>query len=107
MLALAGTTPDREVISHRLYRFYDNAAASRSPVIHRLAATVETLWPAIESAITTVYTNSRSEGCNRLAKHQGRNACGFRNTTNQTRRIRWACTREHRRATAKITQVPG
>lgn len=107
LLALAGTNPDREVISHRLYQFYDNAAASTAPEIHRLAATIETWWPAIEAAITTGYTNSRSEGYNRLAKHQGRNAFGFRNTTNQARRIRWACTRQHRRATARIIQVPG
>ena len=107
LLTLAGTNADREVISHRLYQFYDNAAASSSPEMHRLAATVETWWPAVEAAITTGYSNSRSEGYNRLAKHQGRNAFGFRNTTNQTRRIRWACTRQHRRAIAKITQMPG
>ena len=41
------------------------------------------------------------------AKHQGRNAFGFRNTENQRRRIRWACTRQHRRASAKNREVPG
>ncbi|MGB3594208.1 MAG: transposase [Ornithinimicrobium sp.] len=76
LLSLAGTTPDREVISHLLYRFYDNGAASRSPEIHRLAATIETWWPAIEAAITTGHTNSKSEGYNRLPKHHGRNAFG-------------------------------
>jgi transposase len=107
LLALAGTHPDREVISHRLWRFYDQAAESRSPEVHRLAATVEAWWPAIEAAITTGYSNARSEGYNRLAKHQGRNAFGFRNTDNQRRRIRWACTRQHRRATARTTEMPG
>jgi len=108
LLALAGTTPDRELISHRLWRFYDNAAASVSPEIHRLATTIETWWPAIEAAITTGHSNARSEGYNRLAKHQGRNAFGFRNTTNQTRRIRWSCTRQHRRAATAITaEMPG
>ena len=107
LLALAGTHPDREVISHRLWRFYDQAAESRSPEVHRLAATVEAWWSAIEAAITTGYSNARSEGYNRLAKHQGRNAFGFRNTDNQRRRIRWACTRQHRRATATITEMPG
>ncbi len=34
------------------------------------------------------------QGYNRLAKHQGRNAFGFRNVENQRRRIRWACTRQ-------------
>ncbi len=90
-----------------MWRFYDQAASSRSPEVHRLAATVETWWPAIEAAITTGYSNARSEGYNRLAKHQGRNAFGFRNVTNHQRRIRWACTRQHRRATANITEVPG
>lgn len=107
LLALSGTNPDRSVISHRLWLFYDQAAASRSPEIHRLAATVEAWWPAIEAAILTGYSNARSEGYNRLAKHQGRNAFGFRNTDNQRRRIRWACTRQHRRATARITELPG
>jgi len=106
LLDLAGTNPDREVISHRLYKFYDQAAASRTPEVHRLAATIETWWPAIEAGINTGYSNARSEGYNRLAKHQGRNAFGFRNVTNHRRRIRWACTRQHRRATARITQLP-
>ena len=107
LLALSGTDPDRSVISHRLWRFYDQAAHSRSPEAHRLAATIEAWWPALEAAITTGYSNARSEGYNRLAKHQGRNAFGFRNTTNQKRRIRWSCTRQHRRATARITELPG
>lgn len=98
---------DREVISHRLWRFYDHAATSSSPEIHRLAATVETWWPAIEAAITTDYSNARSAGYNRLAKHQGRNALGFRNPDNHRRRIRWACTRQHRRASATVHEMPG
>jgi len=43
---------------------------------------------------------------NRLAKHQGRNAFGFRNPVNQRRRIRWACTRQHRRASAARSTLP-
>lgn len=106
LLALAGTNPDREVISHRLWRFYAQAASSSSPEAHRLAATIEVWWPAVEAAIATGYSNARSEGYNRLAKHQGRNAFGFRNVDNHRRRIRWACTRQHRRATAVITKMP-
>lgn len=98
---------DREAISHRLWRFYEGAAASSSPEIHRLASTVEAWWPAIEAAITTGYSNARSEGYNRLAKHQGRNAFGFRNPDNHRRRIRWACTRQHRRASAIFHELPG
>lgn len=98
---------DREVISHRLYRFYAQAAASDLPEAHRLAETIETWWPAVLAAITTGYTNARSEGYNRLAKHVGRDAFGFRNPSNQRRRIRWACTRQHRRESAKKTALPG
>lgn len=107
LLGLSGTNPDRSVISHRLWLFYDQAAHSASPEVHRLATTIEAWWPAIEAAITTGYSNARSEGYNRLAKHQGRNAFGFRNTDNQQRRIRWSCTRQHRRATATTTELPG
>jgi transposase len=107
LLALAGTHPDRDQIRDRLWRFYDRAAASSSPEVHRLAATIEAWWPAVEAAITTGYSNARSEGYNRLAKHQGRNAFGFRNVDNHRRRIRWACTRQHRRASAVTSEVPG
>ena len=107
LLQLAGTQPDREAISQRLWRFYSQAASSTSPEVHRLAATIEAWWPAVEAAINTGYSNARSEGYNRLAKHQGRNAFGFRNVDNQRRRIRWACTRQHRRASATINETPG
>jgi len=107
LLALSGTNPNRAVIRERLLTFYNRAAASTSPEVHRLAATVEAWWPAIEAAITTDYSNARSEGYNRLAKHEGRNAFGFRNPVNQRRRIRWACTRQYRRQTAKNTVLPG
>lgn len=98
--------PSRGEISHRLWKFHTQAAACDIPAVHRLATTIDTWWPAIEAALLTGYSNARSEGYNRLAKHQGRNAFGFRNTTNQTRRIRWACTRQHRRATASTTEQP-
>lgn len=107
LLALAGTNPNRAVIRERLFTFYNRAATSTAPEVHRLASTVDAWWPAIEAAITTNYSNARSEGYNRLAKHEGRNAFGFRNPVSQRRRIRWACTRQHRRQTAKNTDLPG
>lgn len=106
LLALP-TSADRELISHRLWKFYAAAAASDLPEAHRLAETVEAWWPAIEAAITTGYSNARSEGYNRLAKHVGRDAFGFRNPINQRRRIRWSCTRQHRRLSARQTTLPG
>ena len=107
LLALSGTNPERHLIRERLNTFYTRAATSTAPEVHRLATTIEAWWPAIEAAITTGYSNSRSEGYNRLAKHEGRNAFGFRNPVNQRRRIRWACTRQHRRQAATNTTLPG
>jgi transposase len=107
LLALSGTHPDRALIRKRLFTFYNHAAASTSPQVHRLASTVEAWWPAILAAIVTNYSNARSEGYNRLAKHEGRNAFGFRNPVNQRRRIRWACTRQYRRQAAVNTALPG
>lgn len=46
------------------------------------------------AAIDTQLTNTRSEGYNRVAKHIGRIAFGFRNPDNQRRRIRWAAPAE-------------
>jgi transposase len=107
LLALSGTNPERHLIRTRLDSFYRHAAATDAPEAHRLAATIETWWPAIEAGILTGYSNAKSEGYNRLAKHEGRNAFGFRNPVNQRRRIRWACTRQHRRASAAKTELPG
>ena len=107
LLALAGTHPDRTLICRRLTTFYDHAAASSAPEVHRLAATIDRWWPAVLAGLETGYSNSRSEGYNRLAKHEGRNAFGFRNPVNQRRRIRWACTRQHRREAARNAALPG
>jgi transposase len=101
------TDPERHLIGTRLDSFYQHAAATDAPEAHRLAATVQAWWPDIEAGILTGYSNARSEGYNRLAKHQGRNAFGFRNPINQRRRIRWACTRQHRRASAVSSTLPG
>ena len=54
--------------------------------------------PAGELGIFTGISNGRSEGYNRIVKHVGRIAFGFRNPTNHKRRIRFACTRASRRA---------
>lgn len=94
------------MIRARLEAFSLAAAASRAPETHRLAATVDAWWPAIEAAILTGYTDIRSEGYNRLAMHEGRNAFGFRTPINQRRRTRWACPRQHRRVTALTTTLP-
>ena len=107
LLALAGANPERREISRRLTTFYDHAAASDAPEVHRLATTVDKWWPTVLAGLESGYSNSRSEGYNRLAKHEGRNAFGFRNPVNQPRRIRWACSRQHRREAARKTGLPG
>jgi len=107
LLALAGTNPERHVVRRRLDSFYQHAAGTDAPEAHRLAATIEAWWPAIEAGILTRYSNARSEGYNRLAKHEGRIAFGFRNPVNQRRRIRWSCTRQYRRASAARSTLPG
>jgi len=94
LLALTGSHPDQAEIRTRLWQFYSQAASSFTPEVHRLAATIEAWWPVVEAAITTGYSNARSEGYNRLFE-------------NQRRRIRWACTRQHRRASATTSEVSG
>ncbi len=46
----------------------------------------------------TGITNARTEGYNRLVKQVKRVGCGYRNTDNSMRRIRFHCTRHARRA---------
>ncbi len=102
LLGWAGTDPHRALIRDQLWRLYDQGAASPSPEVHRFAGTVEAWWPAI----TTGYSSARSEGYNRLAKHQARNAFGFRNVDNHRRRVRGNCTRQRRRAPAVLSEMP-
>jgi transposase len=78
---------DRERIRDALWRFYDAAAAADTPETTRLAATIETWWPAILVALTEEVTNARTEGFNRIIKQTKRVACGFRNMDNYQRRI--------------------
>ncbi|WP_415915337.1 ISL3 family transposase [Rhodococcus pyridinivorans] len=87
----------RHEIRDRLYRFYTFCAACRVPEIGKLATTVSAWQEPMILAITTGLSNARSEGYNRIVKHVGRIAFGFRTPENQRRRVRWACTRRSRR----------
>jgi len=82
--------------------FYTFAAACKVPEIRTLATTVDMWQRPIIAAIETGLSNARSEGLNRIVKHIGRIAFGFRNPTNQRRRIRWACTRHTRPVPSRI-----
>ena len=101
-LHAAGHGHDRSLIGHRLWRFYSWCADSQLPEAHRLAATIETWWPAVEAFLATGISNARTEATNRLAKEVSRRACGFRNPTNHQRRVRLHCTRHTRRAPANV-----
>ena len=106
LLSLARTGASRDQIGARLYTFYDWCARADIDELSTLASTVETWWPAIEAFIDTGITNARTEGINRLLKQVKRSACGFRNTDNSHRRIRFHCTRTHRAATAASRSLP-
>ena len=74
----------------------DLGARGGEDEVTRLATTIETWWPAILAFLHTGLTNARTEGYNRLVKQVKRVACGFRNTENSRRRIRFHCTRAQR-----------
>ncbi|NKY21039.1 ISL3 family transposase [Tsukamurella spumae] len=96
LLASARDGADHHEIQARLYQFYTWCADAELPELTRLATTIEAWWPAILAFIDTGITNARTEGMNRLVKQVKRVACGFRNTENSRRRIRFHCTRAQR-----------
>jgi transposase len=98
LLALAGTDPDRNRIWNQLTDFYVHCADSEIHQLRRLAWTVYAWQPSIIEGLKTGISNGRTEGYNRIVKHVGRIAFGFRSTENHKRRIRFACTRSSRRA---------
>ncbi len=105
VLACTMTGGLRYDIATTLYRFYAFCAATKVPEIHDLAETIETRQQPILLAITTGLSNARSEGYNRIVKHVGRVAFGFRNPENQRRRVRWACTRQSRRVPPRARKL--
>jgi transposase len=94
----------RYEITAALDRFYRFCAACKVPEVISFARTIETWQAPILAAVQTGLTNARTEGYNRIVKHVGRIAFGFRNPDNQRRRVRWACTRRSRRVTASRHQ---
>ena len=100
LLALAKTGGVRHDVAHRLFRFNSWCAGSRIPELERLAGTIDTWWPEVLGFLQTGVTNAGTEATNRTVKTAARTAYGFRNLDNQRRRVRFTCTRCHRRATA-------
>ena len=105
VLACTATGGLRYDVAAALYRFYAFCAATAVAEIHDLAETIETWQQPMILAITTGLSNARSEGYNRIVKHVGRIAFGFRNPDNQRRRVRWACTRQSRQAPLRTRQL--
>ena len=95
----------RYEITAALYAFYAFCAACSVPEIGKLAETISAWQEPMILAIQTGLSNARSEGYNRIVKHVGRIAFGFRTPGNQRRRVRWACTRQSRRAPSSARQL--
>ena len=98
-LSTVRTGGDPHLTRHRLHRFLTWCIDSQIPELHTLAATIDTWWPEINAYIHTGITNARTEGYNRLVKQVKRVGCGFRDTENSARRIRFHCTGKQRAAT--------
>jgi transposase len=77
LLATTGPAYSRHQVAHRLHRFLAACADANMPETRRLAATVETWWPAIEGFLELGLTNARTEGYNRVIKQVKRVGCGF------------------------------
>jgi len=82
---LAETDPDR--IRHKLWGFYDAAAAADMPETTPLAETIQTWWPQVAALLRLRVTNARTEGGNRVIQQIKRVGCGYRNQANYERRI--------------------
>ena len=95
--------PDWALVWQRLTDFQIFAADNIDiPQIRRLTHTIDDWRSSIIEGIFTGISNGRAEGYNRIVKHIGRTAFGFRNQTNHKRRIRFACTRASRRAAIRL-----
>ena len=100
LLATAKTGGQRSDVAHRLHRFNSWCARSGLPELERLAGTIQAWWPEVLGFLQTGVTNAGTEATNLTVKTAARTAYGFRNLDNQRRRVRFACTRQQRRATA-------
>jgi transposase len=102
---ITGTTPTPDRIRHHLDEFFTWCADyAHIPELLTLARTIDRWRDPIITAILTGVSNAKSEGLNRVIKLEGRKAYGFRNTTNQRRRQRYATTRTQRRPPTVTTK---
>ncbi|MCA1675427.1 MAG: ISL3 family transposase [Actinobacteria bacterium] len=102
---ITGTTPTPEQIRHHLAEFFTWCADyAHIPELLTLANTIDRWRDPLIAALLTGVSNAKSEGLNRVIKLEGRKAYGFRNTTNQRRRLRYATTRAQRRPPTVTTK---
>ncbi|WP_327432507.1 transposase [Streptomyces sp. NBC_01236] len=87
---------ERSLSSRKLWAFLTRRADSGLPELERLARTVDTRWPQIETFLLTGITNAFGKGHNRVIKLTSRCAYGFRNADNQRLRTRCVTTRRGR-----------
>lgn len=98
---VTGSVPPGRQVRGRLAAFYDWCAQNEQvSELITLARTISRWEDEIVTAVLAGVTNARSESLNRIAKLEARQAYGFRNSANQRRRVRTACTRGTRRKTA-------
>jgi transposase len=96
--SISGTTPTPEQVRHALHEFFTWCADhDHIPELVTLARTIDRWRDEIINAVLLGVSNAKSEGLNRTIKLEARKAYGFRNTTNQRRRARYATTRTTRR----------
>lgn len=96
LLQQSGPRADRSRIWQMLTRFYQFCADSGVKQLIRLGWTINAWQQQILNGLFSGLSNGRTEGHNRIVKHVGRTAFGFRNPTNHRRRILFACTRQSR-----------
>jgi transposase len=102
---ITGTIPTPDRIRHHLGAFFTWCADyAHIPELLTLAQTIDRWRDPLITAILTGVSNATSEGLNRVIKLEGRKAYGFRNTTNQRRRQRYATTRAQRRPPTVTTK---
>ncbi len=98
--------PCERQVRDRLFTFYEWCAQHEDiPELVTLASTIARWQNEMVTAVITGVTNATAESLNRLTKLEARHAYGFRNLASQRRRVRIACTRGTRRASARTTKT--
>ena len=108
---VTGSVPCEREVRGRLFAFYHWCAQNDDiPGLLSLARTISRREDQIVCAVLAGVTNATAGSLNRLAKLEGRLACGFGNPASQRRRVRISCTwgtRRRSRDTRRQEDTPG